>query len=836
MTSLFDRPRRRRPPSTEPTAAVPWEVLAAEARLFADVVFDRPLDQAYTYAVPRALEGSIGVGKRVEVPLGRGRRTSHGFCVRLSEQGPPATLTLKPVLRVVDERALVDDHLLQLTRWMADYYLCGWGQVLHAVVPASVREQAGTRRVAFVGLPPSEQQSPGEPLAEQASPDEHLPGQHLPAAASPGQPSPVASPPVLTHHQQAVLDFLRQQSGPVPLQVVLREVGCSAGVVHSLVQKGLVVKSSRRVAATAAAPAATVAEPDAAVDTSPVPTLNADQQRVWETVAAAIAAGGFRPFLLYGVTGSGKTEIYLRAIEAVLRQGQQAIVLVPEIALTPQTIARFRGRCGQVAVLHSHLTDAERNRHWQRIAAGEVQVVVGARSAVFAPTPRLGLIVIDEEHEHTYKQESTPRYHGRDVAVMRAHLARIPIIMGSATPSLESWWNAQRGQYTLLSLPQRVESRPLPTVKIIDLRHEPHARGPLGAISPTLEAAMLRALKSGGQVMLLLNRRGFSTYVHCHACGHVLQCEHCDIALTFHRTKSALVCHYCGWETPPRRDCPACHQPTLRYQGRGTEKLQAEIEEKFPGYVCRRMDSDTMTRPGSHQAVLDAFRAGDIHILLGTQMIAKGLDFPNVTLVGVIQADTGLHLPDFRSAERTFQLLAQVAGRTGRGDKGGSVFIQTFTPEHPAIAWAARHDYVRFAGHELAQRQQHRYPPFERLARIIVRSTDESAASAFAETVGQALQRAAAALTAPAAATPPATPAAGSSLPTASGEPSLLRIRILGPVECPVYRLNDYYRFQLQVQSADSGQLHAALRRMLGIVRPPSRVEMQIDIDPYHML
>ncbi len=544
-------------------------------------------------------------------------------------------------------------------------------------------------------------------------------------------------------------------------------------------------------------------------------TLNADQEAAWAPIREAVQAGGFKPFLLYGVTGSGKTEIYLRAIEEVVRQGKEAIVLVPEISLTPQTIERFQGRCGQVAVLHSNLTDVERGGYWRRVAAGQVQVVVGARSAVFAPTRKLGLIVIDEEHEGSFKQESTPRYHARDVAVMRARLADVPILLGSATPSLESWHNVERGSYTVLSLPNRVENRPLPAVRLVDLRHEPKGLGKHAAVGPTLEAAMRTALKAGGQVMLLLNRRGFSTHVHCPACGHVATCQHCDLSLTFHRTKAALVCHYCGFETAPLLKCPQCGQSAVRYQGLGTEKLQAEIEDRFPDKVVQRMDSDTMSRPGSHQRVLDAFRDGLIHILLGTQMIAKGLDFPNVTLVGVVNADVGLHLPDFRAAERTFQLLAQVAGRAGRGDRGGLVMIQTFTPDHPAITLAAKHDFDEFAKLELAHRKQHSYPPYQRLARLIVRSEDEPAAAAFADQLAGAFKQAVA---------------------RQAGRPGAAPVRVLGPAECPVFKLNGFYRFHFQLQSENSGRLHEVLREVLAVAKPPHAVEFQVDVDPYNML
>lgn len=788
--SLFNTGKRQKP---EPPAAT-----GPSSGLFASIVFDRPLDTEYTYAIPTDLVDKIGVGKRVEAPFGKGGKTTTGFCVRVTDQAPTANFEIKPVMRVLDDDAIIDDHLMKLTRWIADYYLCGWGQVLHAVVPAGVRENAGTRMAAFV-----------EPVAKDQL------------------PNPL---PSVTPQQKAVLDKLKKEGRPLEILQLARIAKCTAGVVAGLVKKGLLRKFSERIE-TSGQESGDGSQESENVTPSAAIELNADQVRVWEQFRVALnSSSGYKPFLLHGVTGSGKTEIYLRAIEETVKQGKEAIVLVPEISLTPQTLARFAGRCGNVAVLHSHLTDAERGGYWRRVASGHVQVVVGARSAVFAPTRKLGLIVIDEEHENSFKQEATPRYHARDVAVMRARLEGIPILMGSATPSLESWSNAARGNYTLLSMPNRVESRPMPDVKIIDLRHEPKPSGKHFAIGTTLEKAMRETLKSKGQIILLLNRRGFSTHVHCQACGHVAQCQNCDLALTFHRTKAALVCHFCGFETAPFQNCPSCAQPGMRYQGLGTEKLHAEIEEKFPGYVCQRMDSDTMSKPGSHQRVLDAFRDGLIHILVGTQMIAKGLDFPNVTLVGVVNADVGLHLPDFRSAERTFQILAQVAGRAGRGDKGGNVLVQTFTPDHPCITLAANHDFVTFAGQELAHRKEHQYPPFHRMARLIVRSEKEDAASQFADTLAAAFAEA----TKRAASVSPGL-APGSSGPGASlgltGP-----VRILGPAECPVFRLNNFYRFHFQVQSADSGVLHTVLRDVLAIAKPPRGVEFQVDIDPFSML
>ncbi len=757
-----------------------------ETALYADIVFDRPLDHAYTYAVPAPLQAGLAVGKRVVAPFGKGDRATMGFCVGLSRTVPQRPV--KEIRRVVDEEPLLTPQLLRLTRWMADYYLCGWGQVLNAVVPAGVKRQAGTRSALFL-----------EAVAEALC------------------PKPL---PKLTPKQKAALDLLREHGQPIEPRQLAHTVKCGLGPLLKLVDKNLARKIVRRLEQCPLGDDSgnAAVAPDHRDGEGLV--LNEDQRQAWEVLEPAVVSGGFRPFLLYGVTGSGKTELYMRAIAEVARQGKEALILVPEISLTPQTIRRFRGRFGDVAVLHSHLLSGERGGHWRRIAAGQVQVIVGARSAIFAPTRRLGLIVIDEEHETTFKQEMTPRYHARDVAVMRARLENIPIILGSATPSLESWHNGQRGQYQLLELPRRVLDLPLPHVALLDLRHERAPQAPGQALSPSLERAMQQALARGGQVILLLNRRGYSTYIHCPACGHVEFCRFCDLGLTYHRERDLLLCHYCGFEQAPPEHCSVCGQGQVRYQGLGTEKLQAEIEAKFPGRTVRRMDSDTMRRPGSHQRVLDDFRQGQVDILLGTQMIAKGLDFPNVTLVGVVNADVGLHHADFRAAERTFQLLAQVAGRTGRGPRGGRVLIQTFSPEHPSIALAASHAFARFAEGELANRRAHHYPPYQRMARLIVRGRNQEHARQFADRLAGAFRQV----------------MNGSTGPAASGAAAVPAVRLLGPAEAPVFRLKGHYRFHFQLQSPSSSQLHQVLRQVAPAVRPPRGVELTIDIDPQDML
>jgi primosomal protein N' (replication factor Y) len=686
-------------------------------------------------------------------------------------------MKVKDIHQIIDDEPILGQSLLRLTRWLADYYLCGWGQVLNSVVPAGIRKGAGTRSVVFI--------------------------EAVPKADWP-QPCPA-----LSSKQSEVLEILGRASEPIELRRLAPLANCGPGPIMALEKKNLVRRLVRRVNSTFSS----LGWDD---HTEPAVHLNDDQLRAWAPIEETLRQGGHRSFLLHGVTGSGKTEIYLRAIEEVIQQGKEAIVLVPEISLTPQTIQRFHGRCGPVAVLHSNLGAADRGTQWRRIAAGQAHVVVGARSAVFAPTTRLGLIVIDEEHENSFKQDSTPRYHARDVALTRARLENVPLILGSATPSLESWHMARQGQITLLTLPKRVLDRPLPPVVLIDERHEPPARGRFRAVGPTLERAMHDTLRGGGQVILLLNRRGFSTHIQCPACGHVEHCKFCDLSMTFHRQRNILLCHYCGYEQPPPERCRQCQRPNVRYQGLGTEKLQAEIEDKFPGMIVRRMDSDTMRRPGSHRHVLDAFREGLIHILLGTQMIAKGLDFPNVTLVGVVNADIGLLFPDFRAAERTFQLVSQVAGRTGRGPRGGKVLVQTFNPEHPSIALAASHDYAGFVTQELAVRQLHQYPPFTHMVRLIVRSKDQAAGAVFAETLSAKVNLA---------------------LGTMAGDEAVHEaIKVLGPAEAPVFKLKGYFRFHFQLHAKSAQALNRLFRAVLPGIRQTPGVEFTVDVDPWNML
>lgn len=749
----------------------PWDLDAAAQRLVAAVVFPEPPHGPLDYEVPPALAGRLAVGHRVEVPLGKGNALRVGGCVSLRAEanyGRP----LKPVRRVLDAEPLVTRAMLELAAWVADYYLCPLGQVLWAMVPAGVRQQAGTREVTLLSVPAAVQQA-------------------LEAGTL-----------VLPPKQREALQQLALAPRPLMPLELAKAAHCTLAPIMALRKKQLIVAQVRRMRL--AEPAAPCAVPE------PPPTLHPEQQAALEAILVALRSRQHATLLVHGVTGSGKTEVYMRAIAEVLSYGRQAIVLVPEISLTPQTRSRFESRFAQVAVLHSHLSDAERHWHWERIARGEVAVVVGARSAVFAPTPRLGLIVIDEEHDSSFKQAEAPRYHARDVARRRAELEGIPLVLGSATPSLESWMAARYGRAQLVQLPRRVSGRPLPRVEVVDLRQETHRRASLGAISRPLHQAIDEALREGGQVILLLNRRGYSTHIQCPACGQVVQCPHCDLALTHHRDVQQALCHHCGHQTPPPTRCPACGCEGIRFSGVGTQRLEAEVQARFPHARILRMDSDSMQRPGSHEAALARFRSGEIQILLGTQMIAKGLDFPNVTLVGVVHADTTLHFCDLRAAERTFQLVTQVAGRTGRGDRPGRVLVQTFSPEHYAIQAAARHDFEAFVAAELPTRQQHGYPPFASLIRLIFRSTQQAATERQAQHAAQTLADALARTHVP--------------------------HRLLGPAPCPLAKLRGRFRYHLLLCSPNGDALRTAVRTTSPHWPTFEDVEWVADVDPVDLL
>lgn len=499
-----------------------------------------------------------------------------------------------------------------------------------------------------------------------------------------------------------------------------------------------------------------------------------------------------RVTLLHGITASGKTEIYLRRVEDVVKEGKQAIILVPEIALTPQTIERFSSRF-TTTVLHSRLTPKERRESWNRMMRGEVQVVVGARSAVFAPFPNLGLIVIDEEHEQSYKQEQQPRYHARDVALKRSELGNIPVILGTATPSLETFHVFQQGTpgHAYVAMNERIDDLPLPNVDLVDMREE-LKNGNNTVLSGRLRERLQRCIEQGEQAIILLNRRGFSSFVMCRACGTTLMCPHCQVTLTYHNDH-LLKCHYCGHEQPGQSACPKCHSVYFKQVGTGTQKAEAELLSSFKNIQLLRMDKDTTQKRGAHASILEKFRKGEGNVLLGTQMIAKGLDFPNVTLVGVLNADIALHMPDFRAAERTFQLMTQVAGRSGRGLKGGAVVVQTYNPDHYALQAAQGHDYQTFYNEEIEYRRALRYPPFSKLVNLVVSSADQKKAQRHANNVA-----------------------------------ALITIgEVMGPVPAPLPRLRGKYRFQILVKDGIIPDEALAA---------PAGIKIDIDVDPVSLL
>lgn len=534
--------------------------------------------------------------------------------------------------------------------------------------------------------------------------------------------------------------------------------------------------------------------------------LTEEQAKALKIIIEAIEKREYKTFLLHGITASGKTEVYLQAIEEVLKKDRQAIVLVPEISLTPQTIERFVSRFGdRVATLHSKLTPAKRFMEWKKMRDDKARIAVGARSAIFSPMRNLGLIIVDEEHETTYKQDDVPRYHARDVAETRARLNNCPLILGSATPSLESYYRAKRGEYRLIKLTKRIEERLLPKVKIVDMRMELATRKKVAIFSKVLLDAIDRTLKNGKQAIIFLNRRGFSTFVNCKKCGLVLKCKRCDTVLVYHFDEKKLICHYCNYRTQAPDICPKCRSGYIRYFGLGTERVESEISHNFSHVRIARMDSDTTAKRGSHDRILGEFKAGKVSILVGTQMIAKGLDFPKVTLVGVVSADVTLNLPDFRASERTFNLLTQVGGRAGRGEDGGEVIIQTYAPSHYAILAAAKHDYEKFYAEEITSRKELLFPPFINLVKVTVRARNEDLASRTAGELAEA---------------------------TRLKDKS---IDVAGPTPAPISRMRGYFRYNILLKDKDRMAMCNLLRSVLGKFKKPHGVLIAVDVDPISM-
>ena len=744
------------------------ESTAATGPRYVRLAFELRVDRTFDYLLPAELSGQVRRGSRVRVPFGAGNRTRVGYVVDFPAAPAVAVEKLKAVIAPADERGPLVGELMALADWMSRYYVCPVGQVLSGMIPSAVKRGAGTRTVRTVVL-----KVPHEEAGK------------------------------LTEKQRRVVELLTAAEDELPLASVLEAASVSRAVVDGLKRRELVALEDRREF--------TAARPEDFDVSAEMPfELNPAQAKALKRIRAALDPPAFEVFLLHGVTGSGKTEVYLQAIADVVAAGRQAIVLVPEISLTPQTTRRFAARVPKsagLAVLHSGLRPHQRHTYWDRIRRGEAQVVVGARSAVFAPCRRLGLIVIDEEHEGTFKQENAPRYHARDVGIKRAQLAGVPIVLGTATPSLETYHNATASRrFVYLSLPKRIHDRPLPTVHVVDMREQFRRRRGSHGLSERMEIELAETLARKEQAFLLLNRRGFSTFVFCPFCKWDLRCSDCDVPMTYHQWGNVAQCHYCGRrETPPPK-CPKCSLP-LRLVGRGTQRLEEEVRGKYPEARIARMDSDTMQSPEAYVRVLHAFGEGAIDVLLGTQMIAKGLDFPNVTLVGVLNADTALHQPDFRAAERTFQLITQVAGRAGRAEKPGRVILQTFLPKTAAIRCAVRHDYQAFAAEEMTHREMLMLPPFGRLARLLIRGKKAERVMQAAEALGSLLNAAI----------------------TATGSEVLL----LPPTDPPHPRLAGEFRQHALLKGPTAIEVHKVLQHFRRHWQPKSGVHLIIDVDPW---
>ncbi len=735
----------------------------AEGRVVA-VAVNANLWRTFDYLWPEAL-GSPQVGQRLRVPFGAGNRSTLAFVVNCNR--PPSQRKLKAVSEVVDRQAQLNRTLWQLGEWIHEYYLTPLGMTLAAMIPSAVgRHAPRTETVAFLTSKRGDW------------------------------------PASLGARQWRILDELfeakKQGVEPLRLEELLRRSGASRASIKGLTRRELIRMESRRVQL-----------PELSEAEAPDPfELNADQRHVLAELTAKLEAG-FSCTLLYGVTGSGKTEIYVRLIRKVIAAGRQAIVLAPEIALATQTLQRFLQRLPRVAVLHSGLTDVQRAFYYEQIRDGHAAVVVGPRSAVFAPTRKLGLIIVDEEHEPSYKQDTAPRYHGRDVAVKRAALEGVPIVLGSATPSLESLHNFQQGRYQMLRLPKRVRGLPMPQLQIVNLRREIR-RGPLELIGQTLTRRMAAALDRGEQIILLMNRRGYASYVFCPSCGWQMSCDDCTRSMVFHQATQLAMCHYCSRTAPLPEMCPACGRKILLF-GWGIQRISNELARKFPEARVARMDSDTMTSPKQFRKVFEAFGSGELDILLGTQMVAKGLDFPRVSLVGVVSADTSLMIPDFRASERTFQLVVQVAGRAGRSPDNvgvGEVVVQTLHEDEPAIKFAAGHDYDAFASWELPLRRQANLPPASRMVRLVIRHEKVQRAEEGAEVLAAALRR---------------------ILP--AGE-----VTMVGPQPAGVKKIRNQFRFQILLTCRKAGFLQRLLLPHMESLRKECPAEIIADVDPIHLL
>lgn len=740
--------------------------------LYVEAVLPVPLRRAFTYRIPPEMQGKLKLGARLKLPFGR--RETTGYAVGLHDQIPADVdldeTKIKDIIAIVDDEPMITPEILRLTQWTADYYASFWGEMLKASLPAGINsDSVRPKRRKAVRL--------------------------LKALSNDDKP--------LTQPQQTVVDLLSLNGGEMLFTEVLERADVGASPLNTLAKRGLieiyVQDVDRDPLSGAAFPALNELE------------LTAEQQAALDAITQALRSGDFKAFLLHGVTGSGKTEVYIRAMRHALDLGRSSLMLVPEIALTPVFSRRLSSMFGpDVAILHSSLSVGERYDEWRRIRRGDARIAIGTRSAVFAPLENIGIVIVDEEHDPSYRQHESPFYNARDVGVMRASLAGAVVVLGSATPAMESYYNARNGKYSYLELPDRIGGRGLASAELIDMREVFKRAGKDVALSDELLAAIDDTFQKGEQVIVLLNRRGFSQFVLCRTCGETLKCRNCDITLTFHRSDGKLLCHYCNYREKAPRQCPHCEGQYLYYVGEGTENISEQLTNKFPDMRIARVDRDTMAHKGEIDDVLLSFAAGKLDMLVGTQMIAKGHDFPNVTLVGVISVDIGLGLPDLRSAERTFQLITQVAGRSGRGAQAGKVLIQTYYPEHYALRHAQRQDYEGFYAEEIKYRERLGYPPFLVLASIMIKHRDLSYASKMANLLRRELDAA----------------------------NKAKQVRILGPAPASLSRLKNEFRLQIILK----GPGRRAVREILDIALANAEEQgcdlrtANVEIDPVSLM
>jgi primosomal protein N' (replication factor Y) len=738
------------------------------------VVIDRAIQRELDYSVPETLADRVGIGSRVRVPF----RDKSALATVLAMLEQSDAKGIRPIEAIVGEAPTLSESLLELAKWMSTYYCCPLETVMRSLLPQVIRRAEVSWKKQLVVYPPAKIDNEQLDKLRKRAP-----------------------------RQAELLEAIAKLKEPILAAQLLRKTSLDNQTLRALAKRGLVDLREEAI------------ERDPHADEEFIATtnleLNAEQMVALKKISDALnAPETAKPILLHGVTGSGKTEIYLQAIRSALERGRTAIVLVPEISLTPQTVERFKSRFAEmhevVAVLHSHLSQGERHDEWHKIHSGRARIVIGARSAIFAPLKNLGLVIVDEEHETTYKQEEAPRYHARDVAIVRAKMEKSAVVLGSATPSLESYHNATSGKYDLVNLTQRVDEQKMPLMRIVDLRQERRKEKIAPILSEKLSQAIEDRLQKREQTILFLNRRGFSTSLLCSSCGEARNCPNCSVALTFHRHPAAagrLSCHLCGHTAAVPKKCPACGKDALIYAGFGTEKVESTVSTLFPKAVVRRMDADSMTRKEAYRDTLRNFRQGKIDILVGTQMIAKGLHFPNVTLVGIINADLALHLPDFRAGERTFQLLTQVAGRAGRGERPGEVFVQTYTPFSPSIQFARHHDFAGYFEQELEFRERCDFPPFKHAVLITVRSAHEARAKLSAETVVRRLKE-----------------SLGSEFILSDATPA------------PLEKLQGQFRFHILLRGAAIMRLSRLVRETLEKLPLPEDVIATVDVDPYQLL